>query len=46
MLAGRTPQEIEWIAEKLKQALDLPPPKPMTFWQWLRCDSPRAGEQS
>jgi hypothetical protein len=41
LLAGRTQQEIEWIAEALKQALDSPPPRPMTLWQWLRRNSPR-----
>jgi hypothetical protein len=40
LLASRTQQEIEWIADKLKQVLDLPPPKPMTLWQWLRRNSP------
>jgi hypothetical protein len=38
-LAGRTEQEIAWVADQLTAALSLTPPKPMTFWQWLKRDS-------
>ncbi len=38
-LAGRTEQEIDWVADQLTAALSLVPPKPMTFWQWLKRDS-------
>jgi hypothetical protein len=41
LLAGRTTEELQWIARKLKEVLDIPTPKPMTFFQWVRQDSPQ-----
>jgi hypothetical protein len=38
LLAGRRPEELDWIAAELKRALNLPPAKPMTFWRWLKRD--------
>jgi hypothetical protein len=41
LLAGWPREEIDWVAGKLKAALNLPTPKPMSFWEWLRRDYPQ-----
>jgi hypothetical protein len=41
LLSGRSVEEIQWIAARLTETLELPPPKPMNFWQWLGRNSPQ-----
>jgi|SRR5579871_2692025 len=39
LFTGRTSAEIDWIADKLNQALGLPPPEPRIPWRWPRRNS-------